>query len=245
MQTACINGKSEKLPISHGVRVVSEWTTNKKKTIDLWLWHTRQFYNAGNSASFSNFYFLFPFMLCYVMLCYILHPVMLCYFLYPASVIQSRTFRLPVCYLETQKWEYTELEFLPVVLYGCETWSLILREEHRLRMYENRVLRIFKPKGDEVTGGWRKLHDEELHNLYSSPSIIRMIKSRRMRWTGHVSRMYLYPSRSLFGRLFFLLWYIFSELLFGSLQKRMSNFWKYWLPLSGFNCSCNMETNVR
>jgi hypothetical protein len=61
-----------------------------------------------------------------------------------------------------------------VVLYGCETWSLILREECRLRAFENRVLRkIFEPKRDEVTGGWRKLHNEELHNLYSSPSIIR------------------------------------------------------------------------
>jgi hypothetical protein len=77
-----------------------------------------------------------------------------------------------------------------VVLYGCETWSLPLREEHRLRVFENRVLRrIFGPKRDEVTGGWRKLHNEEIHNLYSSPSKIRMIKSRRMRWAGHVARM--------------------------------------------------------
>jgi hypothetical protein len=59
-----------------------------------------------------------------------------------------------------------------VVLYGCETWSLTLREEHRLRVFENRVLRIFGPKRDEVTAGWRKLHNEELHNLYSSPRII-------------------------------------------------------------------------
>jgi hypothetical protein len=77
-----------------------------------------------------------------------------------------------------------------VVLYGCETWSLTLWEEHRLRVFENRVLRrIFGPKRDEVAGGWRKLRNEELHNLYSSPSIIRMIKSRRMRWTGHAERM--------------------------------------------------------
>jgi hypothetical protein len=69
-----------------------------------------------------------------------------------------------------------------VVLYGCETWSLTLREEYRLRVFENRVLRmLFGPKGDEVTGKWRKLHDEELRDLYSSPSIIRIIKSRRMR----------------------------------------------------------------
>jgi hypothetical protein len=72
---------------------------------------------------------------------------------------------------------------LPVVLYGCETWSLILREEHRLRVFENRVLRrVFGPKRDEVTGEWRKLHNEE-------PSIIRIIKSRRMRRAGHVARM--------------------------------------------------------
>jgi hypothetical protein len=78
---------------------------------------------------------------------------------------------------------------LPVILYGCETWSLTLREEHRLRVFENRVLRrIFRPKGDEVTGGWRKLHNEELHNLYSSPSIIIMIKSRKTKWARHIAR---------------------------------------------------------
>jgi hypothetical protein len=72
---------------------------------------------------------------------------------------------------------------LRVVLYGCETWSLTLREEHRLSVFENKVFRrIFGPKRDEVTGGWRKLHNEELHNLYSSPSINGMIKSRRMRY---------------------------------------------------------------
>jgi hypothetical protein len=76
-----------------------------------------------------------------------------------------------------------------VVLYGCETWSLTLREEHRLRVFENRVLRrIFGPKRDEVTGEWRKLHNEELRDLYSSPNIVRIIKSR-MRWVGHVARM--------------------------------------------------------
>jgi hypothetical protein len=79
---------------------------------------------------------------------------------------------------------------LPVVLYGCETWSLTLREEHRLRVFENRALRrIFGSKRDEVTGEWRKLHNEELRDLYSSPSIIRIIKSRRIRFTGHVARM--------------------------------------------------------
>jgi hypothetical protein len=79
---------------------------------------------------------------------------------------------------------------LPVVLYRYETWSLAVREEHKLRVLENRVLRrIFGPKRDEVTGGWRMLHNEELHNLYSSPSIIRIIKSRRMMWAGHVARI--------------------------------------------------------
>jgi hypothetical protein len=79
---------------------------------------------------------------------------------------------------------------LPVILYGCEIWSLTLREEHRLGVFENRVLRkIFGPKRDEVTGGWRKLHNEELHDLHSSRSIIRIIKGRRMRRAGHVARM--------------------------------------------------------
>jgi hypothetical protein len=79
---------------------------------------------------------------------------------------------------------------LPVVLYGCEILSLTLREEHRLRVFENRVFRrIFGPKRDEVTGGWRKLYNKELHGLYSSPSIVRVIKARRMRWAGTVARM--------------------------------------------------------
>ncbi|KAJ4448776.1 hypothetical protein ANN_00167 [Periplaneta americana] len=79
---------------------------------------------------------------------------------------------------------------LPVVLYGCETWTLTLREEHRLRVFKNKVLRkIFGAKRDEVTGEWRKLHNIELHALYSSPDIIRNIKSRRLRWAGHVARM--------------------------------------------------------
>jgi hypothetical protein len=79
---------------------------------------------------------------------------------------------------------------LPVVLYGCETWSLTLREEHRLRVFENRVLRrIFGLERDEVTGQWRKLHDGELHNLYSPPAIIRQINSRRMRWAQYVAHV--------------------------------------------------------
>ena len=79
---------------------------------------------------------------------------------------------------------------LPVVLYGCETWSLTLREERKLRVFENMVLRrIFGLKRDEATGEWRRLHNEELNDLYSSPNIVWVIKSRRMRWAGHVVRM--------------------------------------------------------
>jgi hypothetical protein len=79
---------------------------------------------------------------------------------------------------------------LPVVLYGCETWSLTLREEHRLRVFENRVLRrIFGPKSEE-DGSWIKLHNDELHSLYSSPNIVRVIKSRRLRWAEHVARIW-------------------------------------------------------
>jgi len=79
---------------------------------------------------------------------------------------------------------------LPVILYGCETWSLTLREERRLRVFENWLLRrIFGPKRKEVTGRWSKLHNEELNEPYCSQNIVPMIKSRRMRWAGHVARM--------------------------------------------------------
>lgn len=70
---------------------------------------------------------------------------------------------------------------LPMVLYGCETWSLTLWKEHRLRV----LRRIFGPRRNEVVGGWRKLHNEELHNLYASPNIITMIMSKKMRWAEH------------------------------------------------------------
>ena len=79
---------------------------------------------------------------------------------------------------------------LPVVLCVCETWSLALIKECRLRILENRALRrIFGPKRDEVRGGWRRLHNKELYALYSSPNVIRVNKSRRLTWAGHVARM--------------------------------------------------------
>jgi hypothetical protein len=82
-----------------------------------------------------------------------------------------------------------KIVIFPVVLYGCETWSLTLREEHGLRVFANSVLRkIFGPKREE-DGSWKKLHNDDLHSLYSSPNIVRVIKSRRMRWAVHVAGM--------------------------------------------------------
>ena len=79
---------------------------------------------------------------------------------------------------------------MPVILYGCETWSLTLREDRNLTVFKNKVLRrICGPRRDEITGEWRRLHNEELNDLYSSPNNARVIKSRRMRWAGHVARM--------------------------------------------------------
>jgi hypothetical protein len=92
--------------------------------------------------------------------------------------------------LKNLKIRIFETIILPVVLYGHETWSLALRKERRLRMFENKVLRrIFGPKRDEVTGEWRQLHNEEVHDLFSSPNIIRIIKSKRLRWAENVARM--------------------------------------------------------
>jgi hypothetical protein len=103
------------------------------------------------------------------------------------AIIQFKIFCLPVSYKKNLKIKIYKTVILPVVLYGCETWTLTLREEHRLRVFENGVFRIFGPKREE-DGSWRKLHNDEFHNLYSSPNV-RVIKSRRMRWTGHVARM--------------------------------------------------------
>jgi len=93
--------------------------------------------------------------------------------------------------LKNIKTEIHRTIILPVVLYGCETWSLTLTGERRLRVFENRVLRrIFVHNKDEVTGEWRKLHNEELNDLYCSPNIVRVIKSRRMDgWTEHLTCM--------------------------------------------------------
>jgi len=96
---------------------------------------------------------------------------------------------------------------LPFVLYGCKTWSLTLREERSFRVFENRVLRrIFGPRRDEVTGEWRKLHNEELNDLYSSPNIVRVIKSKKVVWSRHVAHV---------GR-----GEVYSGFLWGNLRER-------------------------
>jgi hypothetical protein len=105
------------------------------------------------------------------------------------AIIQCRFCCPSGCYPEIQRLGNRTI-ILPVVLYGCETWSLTLREEQRLRVFENRVLgRIFGPKRNEVTGDWRRVHNEELRDFYSSPNIVRVTKSRRMRWAGYLARM--------------------------------------------------------
>jgi hypothetical protein len=95
---------------------------------------------------------------------------------------------LSFCLITNLNIKIYKTVILPVVLYGCKTWSLTLREDHRLRVFENRVLKIFGPKR-EVDGSWRKLHNDELHSLYSSPNVVRVITSRMMGWAGHVALM--------------------------------------------------------
>jgi hypothetical protein len=91
---------------------------------------------------------------------------------------------------KNEKSKMYETVLLPVVLYESETWFLMLREGCILRIFENRALRvIFRPKGCEIIGGWRKFHNKQLHNLYSSPHIFKMIKSRRMGWAVYVTCM--------------------------------------------------------
>jgi hypothetical protein len=121
---------------------------------------------------------------------------------YIQEEIKSRLKSGNVCFHSVQNVLFSSLLFknlkikiyrntiLPVVLYGCETWSLTLRQERRLRSFENRVLRrIIGRRRNEVTGECRKLRNEKLNDLYSSPNIARGIKSRRIRWAGHVARM--------------------------------------------------------
>jgi hypothetical protein len=97
------------------------------------------------------------------------------------AIIQSKIFFSSRLISKNLKIKIYKIVILPVVLYGCETWSLTFREEHRLRVFENRVLRkIFGPKREE-DGSWRKLRNDELHSLYSSQNIFRVIKARRMR----------------------------------------------------------------
>ena len=114
-------------------------------------------------------------------------------------LLPGETLTRSMCSTSQDRWLPVRLTYnfskgriiiLPVVLYGCETWSLTLREERRLRVYENRMLKIvFVPKRDEVTGEWRKLHNEELNDLYSLPNTVRVVKSRGMRWEGHVAHI--------------------------------------------------------
>ena len=101
------------------------------------------------------------------------------------AIIRCRIFCLPGCYHKNLKIKIYRTIIMPVVLYGCETWSLTLREERRLRVFENRVLRrIFGPKREEVTGKWRKLHNEELNGLYCSPNITGRSNREECDWLG-------------------------------------------------------------
>jgi hypothetical protein len=105
----------------------------------------------------------------------------------PENIYELVLFRSINQYIIQYKIKIYRTIILPVVLYGCETWPLTFREERRLRVFENRVLRrIFEPKRDEVTGEWKKLHNEELSDLYFLPNIVQVVKLRRMRWAANV-----------------------------------------------------------
>ena len=120
------------------------------------------------------------------------HPPLSTAYLSPSVPTTTRLFSCKTVHCEPSFVTYIHKlkRCEPFVLYGCGTWSLKLRVERRLRVLENRTLRkIFGPKRDEVTGEWRKLHNEELDDLYSRPSIVQVLKSRRIRWAGHVARM--------------------------------------------------------
>jgi len=104
------------------------------------------------------------------------------------AIILCRIFSLSRLLSKNLKIKIYRTVILPVVLYGCETWSLTQWEERKLGVFKNMVLRrIFGSRRDEVTGQWSRLHNEELNDLYSSPNIVRVIKSRRIRWAGHLA----------------------------------------------------------
>jgi hypothetical protein len=105
------------------------------------------------------------------------------------AIIQSKIFCPPVLYKKNLKIKIYKTVILPVLLYGCETWSLTLGEKHRLRVFENRVLRRISGPKREEDGSWRRLHNDELHDLYSSLNIVRVIKSKRIKWAGYVARV--------------------------------------------------------
>ena len=130
-------------------------------------------------------------------------------------------------------------------VYSCETWSLTLREEHRLRVFENKLLRkigLYGAKRGEINGEWRKLHNAELHTLHSSPNIIRHLKSRRLRWAGHVAR--LEQSRNAYR--------VFvgkpeGKRPLGRLRRRREDNIKMdlriWVVMPGTGVLCKIETN--